>query len=71
MDLYDEADISILTLIDDLEDGYGLRPRQAVILLREKIDLAGRLIDDLHAEDFATLATREESNDMLARALQR
>lgn len=82
MDL-DEADLAILSLIDDFEGEYGLPRRQAVLLLQEKINAAARDLDDFEDRIVGSpdphvelkvdplITTLDQTNAMLARTLSR
>lgn len=47
MDLLDEVDLAILDIYDMTADA-GVCVRQTLLLLRERIELAAQLVDELH-----------------------
>lgn len=70
VDLVDEVTLAIIDIYDMAEE-VGVSRTQSRLMLREAVDRAAEILDEVEAFEAETLVSMTESNALLAKALRR
>lgn len=70
VDLVDEVTLAIIEIYDMTED-VGVSRTQSRLMIREAVDLAAEILDEVEAFEAETLVSMNESNALLSKALRR